>query len=59
MTQLELWQTYDRRAVHDIFEPQTTFTPQTGTWGLQGIVRLQESPDDFVLFDLRQKPRPA
>lgn len=50
MPSLELWKTYDRRAVHDIFEPHTTFAPQTGTWGLQGIVRLQESPDDFVFF---------
>jgi hypothetical protein len=49
VSSLELWQDYDRRAVHDIFEPDTTFTPQTGKWGLPGIVKL--GPDgDFVFF---------
>lgn len=47
---LTLWDTYTRREAHDIFEPDTTFTPQTGTWGLQGIVRLRDSPRDFVFF---------
>lgn len=50
MAQLELWKTYDRRAVHDIFEPETRFTPQSGSWGLWGIIRLRSSPDDFVFF---------
>jgi Domain of unknown function (DUF3883)/Domain of unknown function (DUF3427) len=47
---LELWQTYDRRTVHDIFEPETTFIPQSGSWGLWGIIRLRSAPDDFVFF---------
>jgi hypothetical protein len=47
---LALWDTYSREEAHDIFEPDTTFTPQTGTWGLQGIVRLKDSPGDFVFF---------
>ena len=47
---LRLWNTYSRSEAHDIFEPQTGFTPQTGTWGLQGIVSLKESPGDYVFF---------
>ena len=47
---LTLWDTYTREEAHDILEPQTTFTPQTGTWGLQGIVRLKSDPGDFVFF---------
>lgn len=45
-----LYADYDRRAVHDLFEPDTIFTPQTGKWGISGIVRLNDRPGDFVLF---------
>lgn len=45
-----LYADYDRRAVHDLFEPNTPFTPQAGKWGLPGIIRLSERPGDFVLF---------
>lgn len=41
---------YNRKEVHDIFEPTTDFTPQAGTWGLQGIIRLKHNPKDFVFF---------
>ncbi|MBB2924008.1 DUF3427 domain-containing protein [Cellulomonas cellasea] len=50
MRQLNLWEAYTRREAHDIFEPATTFTPQTGKWGLPGIVRLAENDGDFVFF---------
>jgi hypothetical protein len=36
--------------VHDIFAPETPFTPQAGTWGLQGIVAIPNRPGDLVLF---------
>lgn len=49
MPTLELWQTYDREAVHDIFSPDTTFTPQTGSWGISGMVRL-ETKGDWAFF---------
>ena len=29
------YEDYAREAVHGIFAPETTFTPQAGTWGLQ------------------------
>lgn len=47
---LKLWESYSRREAHDVFEPDTAFTPQAGTWGLQGIVRLAESPGDHIFF---------
>lgn len=47
---LRLWEAYTREEVHDIFEPDTPFTPQTGKWGLPGIVRLSETDGDFVFF---------
>ena len=48
--QLELWQEYSREDVHDIFSPESTFTPQAGTWGLQGMVRVPFRLGDWVFF---------
>jgi hypothetical protein len=36
--------------VHEIFEPEMPLTPQAGTWGLLGIVRVKDRRGDFVLF---------
>jgi hypothetical protein len=47
---LTLWQTYTREEVHDIFSPDTPFTPQAGTWGLQGIVSVPDRPGSYVFF---------
>ncbi len=37
---LEKYTDYSRRMVHALFSPQTKFTPQAGTWGLQGIANI-------------------
>jgi Domain of unknown function (DUF3427) len=50
MAILQLYSDYDRREVHDIFDPDTPFTPQAGTWGLHGIIPIKDRPGDFVLF---------
>lgn len=50
MQNLELGAEYTREDVHNIFSPETTFTPQAGTWGLQGIVRIPWKESDFVFF---------
>lgn len=50
MTKLYLWSDYTREDVHSIFSPHTAFTPQSGTWGLQGIVRIPEREGDWVFF---------
>lgn len=50
MKTLRLWDFYSRRDVHGIFSPDTNFTPQSGTWGLQGIVKVPGRDGDFVFF---------
>jgi hypothetical protein len=50
MRQLRLYEGYSREEVHDIFSPETIFTPQSGTWGLHGIVKIPDRPNDFTFF---------
>ena len=50
MRTLQLWQEYTREEVHSIFSPETTFTPQRGTWGMHGMVRVPSRPGDWVFF---------
>jgi hypothetical protein len=47
---LTLWDTYSREEVHGIFSSHTPFTPQAGTWGLQGIVAIPDRPRSYVFF---------
>jgi hypothetical protein len=47
---LNLNNKYSREEVHQIFSPDTKFTPGAGTWGLHGIVRLPGRQSDFVFF---------
>src|SRR5829696_6078049 len=48
--QLRFYEDYSREEVHNIFAPDTAFTPQSGTWGIQGIVPIPNRPGDFVFF---------
>jgi hypothetical protein len=50
MMKLDLYQEYSREDVHDIFEPEAKFTPQAGSWGLHGVVRIPDRPGDYVFF---------
>jgi Domain of unknown function (DUF3883)/Domain of unknown function (DUF3427) len=50
MKTLRLWNFYSRKDVHSIFSPDTNFTPQSGTWGLQGIIKVPGRDGDFVFF---------
>ncbi len=50
MKELKLWNEYSREDVHGIFSPTTVFTPQAGTWGLQGMVRAPDREGDWVFF---------
>ena len=50
MRKLQLCQEYTREEVHSIFSPETTFTPQRGTWGLHGMIRVPSRPGDWVFF---------
>ena len=50
MKALKLWNFFSRKDVHSIFSPDTNFTPQSGTWGLQGIIKVPGRDGDFVFF---------
>lgn len=50
MRSLELWEEYSREEVHSIFSPNTNFTPQAGTWGLHGMIRVPDRDNDWVFF---------
>lgn len=47
---LQLYETYDRKMVHDIFSPFSSFHSGTGTWGGQGIVKIPNRSKDYVSF---------
>lgn len=49
MLQLIRYEGYTREEAHNIFSPYAKFTPQTGTWGLQGIVPIRNT-NDYVFF---------
>jgi len=50
MRSLVLYQDYTRQEIHDIFAPNVPFTPQSGTWGLHGIIAIPDRPKDFLFF---------
>jgi hypothetical protein len=45
-----LYHDYTREEVYDIFDLDCMFTPQAGTWGLQGIVEIPGRPSDYAFF---------
>jgi hypothetical protein len=47
---LDPYADYTRQAVHDLFDPESRFTPGAGKWGLHGIVQWPDRPSDFVFF---------
>lgn len=50
MKSLKLRDLYSRKDIHGIFSPDTRFTPQAGTWGLHGIIKIPNSDNDFVFI---------
>lgn len=50
MINLELKNLYSRKDIHGIFSPQTKFTPQAGTWGLHGIIKIPNRDKDYVFI---------
>ena len=50
MAKLVLYEEYSREDIHGIFSPDTNFTPQAGTWGLQGVVPIPDRPGDYAFF---------
>ena len=50
MKNLELSSRYSREDIHRVFSPDTIFTPQSGTWGLHGIVPVPHRGNDYVFI---------
>ena len=50
MKTLNLRAVYSRKEIHHIFSPETTFTPQAGTWGLHGIIKIPNTDNDYVFI---------
>lgn len=47
---LVLYEDYTREDVHDIFDPESSFISQRGTWGMHGIVRIPSRSNDYIFF---------
>ena len=50
MKQLVRYEKYSRRDIHDIFSPNTKFTPKTGYWGMQGIIKVPRTQHDYIFL---------
>lgn len=50
MKNLKLWEEYTREEIHSIFSPETVFTPQAGTWGLHGMIKIPDRDGDWVFL---------
>ena len=50
MDELSLYHKFTRKEVHDYFVPNGKFTPNAGTWGLHGWVKIQNTDSDYVFF---------
>lgn len=50
MKVLKLWESYTREEIHGIFSPETPFTPQAGTWGLHGMIKIPDREGDWVFL---------
>jgi hypothetical protein len=53
---LERLQSYDRREIAGIFEPDAKFTRGAGLWGIQGIVETPANSGNFVFIVTLGKP---
>jgi hypothetical protein len=47
---LQRFQQYSRKDIHGLFDQHSDFTPGSGTWGLQGIVRVPNRLRDYVFL---------
>lgn len=50
MKKLVRYERYTRKDIHDIFSPDTKFIAGTGTWGLQGIIRVPRTQHDYIFL---------
>lgn len=50
MERLKKYKRYSRRQIHDIFSPDTNFTPGAGYWGISGIIKVPETKCDYIFL---------
>jgi len=50
MRNLQLYTDYDRKGIHDVFDPESRFIPSRGAWGNHGIISLPGRAGDYVLI---------
>lgn len=50
MKKLVRYEKYSRKEIHNIFSPDTKFTPQAGSWGMQGIIRVPGTQHDYIFM---------
>ena len=46
---------YTRREIHDIFDPDSRFTAQAGSWGLWGIVPIPDHRRTMFFLSLTDR----
>ena len=47
---LERYERYSRKDIHDIFSPNTNFTPGAGLWGISGIIQVPNTVSDYIFI---------
>lgn len=50
MKKLVRYKTYSRKDIHDIFSPDTNFTPGAGYWGISGIIKIPGTMHDYIFL---------
>jgi len=50
MEGLEKYNRYSRKQIHDIFSPNTNFTPGAGYWGISGIIKVPGTLRDYIFL---------
>lgn len=50
MKKLVKYNEYSRKDIHDIFSPNTKFTPGSGYWGISGIIKVPNTRHDYIFL---------
>lgn len=50
MRELVRYENYSRKEIHDIFSPDTSFTPGAGYWGISGIIKVPGTMHDYIFL---------
>ena len=50
MEGLKKYNRYSRKQIHDIFSPDTNFTPGAGYWGISGIIKVPGTERDYIFL---------